>query len=421
MCSVAENPTSRERLSRPRGVPALLAVSLLLCVVLPAGNRLCGESAPEPTATALRSYDGNFLVTAPDPSTAGWVAKAAELTREKVFELLGYESEWVSPASILLRTRKQQTAEGEATLWTVSVRLGRLGSVQSDLYPNRRDDSLVLQVVRLCLDSMVEAFSSEEDASAGRSVPPWLPSGVAENLSLANLPRLRAFAADIAANETFLPFEDLFRVQIIPLAEAQRELFFRESGSLVDFLLHQPEGGPRLGQAVSALRQHDDFTASLLFVFSREFGTLAQLQEMWLAFAVRQVDRTIGGPRMSLPETRDALQEVLIVNIPVVERDTLEQKVITTDLNGLFRHRNKRLVQRIASEKSSEIFRLSLRSSPQYAPIFQEYLEALTAVARNQRLPFKRHFALAEKLREKLEQSPDFNIEEGENDDTSDE
>jgi hypothetical protein len=93
------------------------------------------------------------------------------------------------------------------------------------------------------------------------------------------------------------------------------------------------------------------------------------------------------------------------VKIPTVNQSTLEEEIITTDLNGLFRHRNRRLVQQIASEKASAVFRLSLRSRPEYGPVLQEYLQALTAVARNDRSEFKKHFGLGERLRKELEES----------------
>jgi hypothetical protein len=104
----------------------------------------------------------------------------------------------------------------------------------------------------------------------------------------------------------------------------------------------------------------------------------------------------------------------------MIDRDTLEKKEVATDLEGLFRHRNKRTAKRIASEKASLVFQLSLRADRDYVPILQEYLQALTAIVSNDRRKFKRHFALAERRKKELEQSAAFDVKETSHEDTSD-
>ncbi len=369
-------------------------------------------SYAEDEFVGVRSYDGNFLITAPDPTTAGWVAKAAELTREKLFGLLGHKSEWAQPATIILRATKQKTEAGELELWTLSTAKEGFKIVNADVYPNKRDDVVVLQLVSLCLADIAGLPQTGTDGFGRIPIPVWLSCGVAENLSPTNLLRIRSYVAEVVRSEKSLPVEELFQTQSLPLDESKNELFFKESASVVDFLLHREDGSSRLRQAIGRFRQERDFTASLLFAFSRDFTSLAQLRDQWRAFAVQQAERIVGAPKMPLSETKGALARVLIVEILTVDQSSLEEKVVTTDLPGLFRHRNKRLVQQIASEKASDVFRLSLRAAPEYALVLQEYLEALTAIARNDRPEFKRHFALAERLRKKVEESPDFKNEE---------
>ena len=299
-------------------------------------------------------------------------------------------------------------------LCAVSVAKGEFIAVATDVYPNRRDDAVVLHVVKLCLADISGVAAPQKKPSPAAAVPPWLVCGVAENLSGANLPAFREYAADIVSKETFLPLEELFRTDVVPLDEAQRELFFKESASVVDFLLHREGGKSRLRQAIARLGEEGNFKASLLFAFSRDFGELPQLQDHWKGFAVRQAERTIGSSRMSLSETKKALDGVLIAEIPSVNRESLEEKVVTTDLPGLFRHRNRLVAQQIASQKASEVFSLSLRAMPQYSTILQEYLTAITAIARGNRTEFRKHFASAERLRRKLEESPNFKAENDE-------
>jgi len=389
--------------------PILLILSLCLPLAL-CSSIFSSRAIAEEELKAIRSYDGNFLITAPDHSTCAWAARFAERTRQKVFRLLGYSRQWGRAASILLRSRKHQTEAGEVKLWTITVRKGSLRIVNADIYPNKRGDALVLQIVNLCLADMAGFTWPEKQPGRATTVPPWLWCGLAENLPRENIADLRVYAADIVSNGAFLPVEQLLRVRVIPSDEAQRELFFRQSGSVVDFLLHQENGRSLLRRAVTQLREKDGFTRSLLFAFSRDFNTPVQLEEKWKEFAVQQVERTIGGPKMLLSETKAALDRVLTVSIPTVDRDSLEEKIITTDLRGLFRHRNRRVVQEIASRKASEVFSLSLRAQPEYGPILQEYLQALTAIAQSNRAEFKRHFALAERLRKRLERSLDFNV-----------
>jgi hypothetical protein len=357
---------------------------------------------------AIRSYDGNFLITAPDYLTCGWAARFAERTRQKVFDLLDYRREWDRPASIVLHSQERETAAGKLKLWTITARKGPWTSVKANVYPNKRADTLVLQVVHLCLADMGGLTLPEEKMEKGIAVAPWLYCGVAENLSRENVTNLRARVAEIVNNGRFLPLEELLGAKEGPSDETERELFFRQSGSVVDYLLHRAGGRSTLTKAITRLRDKGDLTRSLLVAFSRDINTVAQLEEQWKQFAVQQVERTIGGPKMLLSETKAALDRVLTVKIPTVDRDSLEEKIITTDLKGLFSHANRRLVQQIASEKASEVFSMSLRAEPEYGPILQEYLQALTAIAQSNRGEFKRHFALGERMREKLEKSGDL-------------
>lgn len=397
---------------------ALVRVAVWVAVVFaglvgPVGQvglvgHVCLSAHAEGELFAIRSYDGNFLVTASDHSTCAWAGKIAEMTRERVFALLGHDANWVAPATVLLRAQSPDEATGGPQLWAIAVARGGFEVRHRDVYPNKRGDLLVLSVVTVCLGDMMRAPSPEPASEPKRKVPPWLVCGVAENLSGATLVDLRAYAADIATRERSLPFEKLIAAESIPLEEADRELFFRQSGSIMDFLLHQKDGKARLRKMVIGLTGKEDCIACLLKAFDGEYESLSEFEETWKEFAVRQAERTIGGARMLLLETRDALADVLTVTIPTVNENTLEEEVITTDLNGLFRHRNRRLVQQIASDKASAVFRLSLRSRPEYGPVLEEYLQALTAIARNDRSEFKRHFALAERLREELEESAEF-------------
>jgi len=393
----------------------------LLFVVFAASLFATLRCGAEGGSRVVRSYDGNFVVEAPNTTIAASAAMLAELARKAVFDLLAHKREWSKAASIRLRSRKKKTPDGEMPLWTISVVRGEFESVRDDVYPSKKNDIMVLQVVALCLEDVAGAVPREKKTSPAAALPLWLSCGVAENLSRENAARLRQFAADTVRKGKFLPIEQLLTIKNLPFGETERELFFKESGSVVDFLLGRQDGRSKLRRAITGFRVEGDFGASLLFAFAGDFGALPELQEKWKKFAVERHERTIGVDRMTLSETKQALDGVLTVNIPVIDRDTLEESVITTDLRGLFLHRHKGAGQRIASEKASEVFQLSLRARPEYAPILQEYLQALSAIAKNDRKVFKRHFALAERLRKKLENSPYFEGEEAENGDTPNE
>lgn len=375
----------------------LLLLAALVLLALP--------SRAERDFAVVRSYDGHFLVTAPDSTTAAAAASLAEVTREAVFDLLAHDNEWPRAASINLRMWEKKTADGEVPMWTISVARDAFRVTEEGVYPSKRNDFLVLQVVGLCLDDIGRGSRPEHKGLPAGTIPLWLSCGVAENLSRENVARLRQFASDTVSNNNFMPIEELFRAKILSSDEAQRELFFKESASVVDFLLHQQDGRSKLKRAIEGCTVEGDFASSLLFAFAGNFVALAQLEGKWKEFAVEQAERTIGAPKMLRSETKSALESVLTVSIPVIDRDTLEEKTVATDLEGLFRHQNRRVVQRIASEKASEIFQLTLRAGPEYAPILQEYLQALTAVGRSDRAAFKRHLAQAERLRKELEKS----------------
>jgi hypothetical protein len=377
----------------------------------------CGVKA---YGAAVKSYGRNFLVVAPDVSTAAEAARLAEMTRKSIFRLLDHEAEWNRPARVHLTVRETITSGGVVPLWKVSVSRGGYEGTQANVYPHRRDDVMVLQVVAMCLEDIAGLPPPGSTTATASALPLWLTCGVAENLSPESIGRFQQFAARLVAEGESLPVEAFFRISELPSEEADRERFFKQSGSIVGFLLRQREGGAKLGRAIGRFRGQNDFGASLLSEFAADFGSLARLEEMWKESATRWSERILGGPKMSLLETKDALDGVLTVNIPVIDRDTLEESVISTDLSGLFRHRNKTIVQKIAWDKRSEVFELSLRARGEYALILQEYFRTLSAILKRDRRSFKKHFASAERLRKELETSADFDLVGMEDGDTSD-
>ena len=135
------------------------------------------------------------------------------------------------------------------------------------------------------------------------------------------------------------------------------------------------------------------------------------MEKEWIDFASQRSKKFISTEKLTLVETKKRLDSILVVEIPVMERKTIEQKIVTTDFDGLMKHRDRIIVALICRRKIVELTELMLRSKKEYQPILQQYIESIQAIVEKKRGSFKFHFKKAEKLRKKLEKLPYFLVE----------
>ncbi len=388
-------------------------IPLVIFLILNAAFIMPAESAVElkPQAT-VRSYNGQFTVTAPDLLTASIIAKKAEDYKAKIDELFGEPGRWDNPASIILTSTQEVINDTEEKLWM--LRLIKEGEVKTEanLFQNKIDDALLFQVAYFSIKDIAQRGAADNRAFlAGKEIAFWLLAGVVENVLPDNKPLFHDFIEKALKNENYFHLNQLFQFTGPFKTEKEKELFYRQSGSFLNYLLTLPDGREKVRRAIQNLWSKSNFTFSLRWEFRDVFSSVDDMEKKWVDFASQRSKRFIRLGTLTLAETKERLDTILVVEIPVMDRETIEQEIVTTDFGGLMKQRDRMTVALICRRKIVELTKLMLRSKKEYHPIIQKYIESLQAIVQKKRGSFRFHFRKAEKLRKKLEKLPYFKVE----------
>jgi hypothetical protein len=376
----------------------------LVCVAC-----LVAAEARGASSATVRSYNGQFVVTAPDVQYASEVAQTCEQLHQAVQRRLGMRRLWEGHASVWIAPRRIQTAEGPETVWDVSVERGGIARAERDLWFGQVDDFLRLAVCYHVVREVAEASAAAHNGTLrDRPIPFWLYAGLAELLEPEQrLDLFRNTAEAIDEKRSFL-LADLFEHDDRFESVDQRAIFLQQAATVTDFLLGSKRGPTRLRQALENLWRRSSFTFSLRWEYRDLFRTLEAMEPAWEAYVRERPLHILSEERLTLAQTDALLEEVLKVDIPVIDAETIAESVVHTDLVGLSEHENRRVVQQICNEKAAMLMQISLRSAAEFNPVLDAYMRALNAIRDNKRRAFRRWYKRAQRAHEAVRKLPYF-------------
>jgi hypothetical protein len=365
-------------------------------------------AAAAPAAT-VRSYSAQFVVGAPDVQYASELAQLCEETHESVLRQLGTRGHWDGQASVWVTKRTVKGDDGPESLWQVSVSRGGITKSAQDLWYDQVETALRRAVCYHVLrDIAVSSAASHNATLRGRSVPFWLYAGLAESLELDGRLDLYVNTATAIDQKRSFLLEDLFAHDGTFETAEQRGIFLQQAVTVVEFLLAAKRGPERVRHALEHLWRRSSFTFSLRWEFGDLFPTLEMMANAWEQYVRERPSHMITEQQLTLAETDAALAEILAVRIPVIDDETIEQSTIEADFDGLSRHQNRQVVQRICAAKQVELFELALRSAPEFKPALEAYDRALKAIGAGHRRRFRRWYKRAQRKHEGVRALPYF-------------
>ncbi|MBN1918874.1 MAG: hypothetical protein JW889_13290 [Verrucomicrobia bacterium] len=390
---------------------------LLSCSVLGA---VAPARAAEPMPggsemSTVRSYGGQFVVTAPDVEYASVLARRCERITEAVGRRLGLRGQWDGRASVWVRTRTVEGPNGPETVWDAGVSRKDVTRAATGLWFGQVEEFLELAVTYHVLRDIAEVSAAANGGTLeGRPIPFWLTAGLAQLLDTEHrLELFRTTATAIEEKRSFL-LKDLFEhdgesadARGAPDVE-QRAIFLQQSATVVDFLLGSKRGAQRLLTSLQQLHRRSGFTFSLRWEYRDLYPTLDAMQAAWEQYVHERPLHVLSEGRFSLAQTEARLEEILRVTIPVIDPETIETSEVVTDFEGLSTHKNRPVAVRIANEKAEQVLQLTLRSASEFKPALEAYARALTAIRDGERGSFKRWYKRAGREHEAVRRLPYF-------------
>ncbi len=351
---------------------------------------------------SVRSYLGNYTVTAPDAETAATYAKQAEDLRKLIAHVLGDNRVYNITVYISIRpVRAEQTGGNK---WLVSLMHGGLRRYSGAILKNRIENAVKFYAAYCYL---LDAAASEAAANKTRirddQVPFWICAAVMENLTQEAREAHRDYMLTSLEKGGYIPLNELFRHSGRFRNEQQRALYFHQCGSIFDYLVTMPHGRKKVLESLRDLWRRDDLTISLLWHFKDNFSSLGELEEKWIDFTRKRPEKYFAFKRLTIEETRKRLAVILEVKIVSIDEKTIEEETEMTDFAGLMRHKNSTTRINITFGKMAELRDLKLRAPKAYQEVLGEYVLSLNAIIDGKKRKFRRHFEKANKLLKKLE------------------
>jgi len=372
------------------------------------GQVIAIREAKEPEESggpkSVRSYLGNYIVTAPDAKTAAMYAKQAEDLRKLVAHILSDDRVYNITVYISIRPVREKQPGGNR--WQVSLMHGGLRRYSGAILRNRIENAVKFYVVYCYL---LDAAASEAAANKERirddQVPFWICAAVMENLTQAAREAHRDYMLTSLGKGRYIPLDELFRHRSRFRDEQQRALYFHQCGSVFDYLVTMPRGRKKVLESLRDLWRRDDLTISLLWHFKGDFASLGELEDKWSDFTRKRPEKFFDFKRLTIEETRKHLAVILEVEIISIDEKTIEEETEKTDFAGLMKHKNSTARINIAFGKMVELRDLKLRAPKAYQEVLGEYILSLNAIINGKKRNFKRHYEKANKLLKSLEAS----------------
>ena len=369
--------------------------------------------------TTVRSYRGQFVVTAPDVEYASTLAQRCERISENVQRRLGLRGQWEGTASVWVRKRAVEGSEGPGTVWDAGVSRNNEVRAANGLWFDQVEDFLQMAVTYHVVRDIAAASASANGGTLeGRSIPFWLTAGLAQLIdSEQRLDLFRTTETAIEEKRSFL-LADLFEHDDRFGADEasgdgasdveERAIFLQQSATVVDFLLGSKRGSERLRASVQELYRRSSFTFSLRWEYRDLYPSLDAMQAAWEQYVRERPLHVLSEERLMLAQTEAALDEILRVTIPVIDPETVETSEVVTDFDGLSKHKNRPVAVRIANGKAEQLLQLVLRSAPEFKPALEAYARSLGAIRDGGRGSFKRWYKRAQREHEAVRKLPYF-------------
>ncbi len=373
-----------------------------------------GEARGAASAT-VRSYNGQFVVSAPDIEYASEAARMCERTREHAQRRLGLRRFWQGQASVWIVPRSVAGVDGPETVWDVGVSRGGTARTARGLWYGQVEDFLRLAVCyHVVRDIAAASAAAHKGNLRDRPIPFWLYAGLAELMEPEQrLDLFRNTATAIKERRSYV-LDDLLRHSGRFDSDEQRAIYVQQAATVVDFLLGVRRGPERLRRSLENLWRRSSFAFSLRWEYRDLFPSLEAMAPSWEQYVHERPLRMFSQQRMTLAQTEALLERLLEVEIPVIAEDTIEQSVVRTDFAGLSKHENRRVVQKICNEKAAQLLQIALRSAPEFKPALEAYARALNAIRDGRTGSFRRWYKRAQRRHAAVRELPYFTTIEGE-------
>ncbi|MEM0898246.1 MAG: hypothetical protein AAGJ79_15355 [Verrucomicrobiota bacterium] len=157
-------------------------------------------------------------------------------------------------------------------------------------------------------------------------IPPWMVDGLHGAIRYRTSGRTDRFFRQLFQSGQIMSVPEILRCDL-PGKTSMEKLAFRSSATgLVLALLGQPEGHAKFQMMLRDLLDFDGRDEAALLVRFPELGTTPESMDKWWALELAALAETGPLDIMTIIETEAALQQALLVNVPVDAKTTDEER-----------------------------------------------------------------------------------------------
>jgi len=360
-------------------------------------------------SATVRSYNGQFVVTAPDIQYASQIAQMCEHVRKRAQRRLGLKGLWGKALTVHIARRTVEGQDEPETVWDVGIGRGGQALTRTGLWYGQIEDFLRLGVCYGVLwQAAQDSAVTHKGSLRGRPLPFWLYAGLAGLMQPKERLDLYLNTTTAIKDQRSYLLADLFAHTGRFADDEQRAIFHQQAATVVDFLLSVRNGRTRMRQSLENLWRKSTYTLSLRWEYRDLFSTIEPMQAAWQQYVFDRPARMLSEQRLTLVETDAILETLLAVDIPVIAKDTIEQSVVHTDLHGLSKHDNPAVVGRLCKERVEALLQLAPRSAPEFKPAIEGYIKAINAIRAGSNRKFRHEYKRAQRAHKAVRALPYF-------------
>ena len=334
----------------------------------------------------ITSPGGHFSVTGMDRVGAMWLAHWADKTLSRTSQFLGFELE--GPDGLIHISLREAGEQAPGTVMAAQGVVGgrlaqRLVIVDMESAPREAAEealcALLLgrHVLALWLKGQGGVSGAAEAEERLRATPPWLATGVAQNLhpqirarnsravldrwQRGELPSLAALLSNVGDDAAAEPRERARAVRVVGAGGTGAGLDVATAGMLVGWLAAEPGSELRSKAMLARLAEGGDVSRGWLATVVPGCDTAGDLDDRWDAWILRQ-KRTIYQPGVTTPDALQWLESELLLyrgesGIPLTLAADVTSRV---GLGDLIEARGSEWVRTVARNKSARLRLLSV-------------------------------------------------------------
>ena len=374
-----------------RHLRRFLAVAAVVLSQVHAARDTRAASAGTNVLVSTVSVSRQFAAYADNPVLPSALCVYAERVKREWLRRMDMADNWRDPILLVVRTRGPAQTNAPAISLAVFQTETHLKYQIRCLEPPPLDEAGLLA-------TLVEALSLEWEYRGQPTVrgklfaapvmPLWLVEGLAASIqgrfdSLLSIAR-RSVAAGRPARAA-----DVLDAKVFPVGMVDQQLFQANAWILTESLLALPDGSRKLRGFLSELGAQKVASNAFWTVYRQDFPQNTTLEKWWSQEQARRTSVTLAQD-LPVAETVRQLDGILVTKLGRTNGHKGMPDKAETSISELWKYAEEPWLRDVLKNKVDRLGALRGQAHPDYQPVLDEYIEAVTWLIQGNTVRFRR-------------------------------